>query len=571
MIEKIKIENNNFNKEIILKSYIEKYSDDLKKKYLDLVYNFSNIQIKNKKLKNQFNVYKNHNLWEMSLIHEKNTLKSKSIYSVIKFIACYDLIKKYKKKRISFYLEDQILINSLKELSEQKNLLINFKISKKIYFSQFSILSSIFRILKFIIKNCFFVKSKNFENLNSEIMILSYFAHYKIKKNNFIFSAWDGIEKVIDKNKLSWLQIFIESNKFRSINSVSKNEKLDQNKLNFIENYLSVKILIKVIFCYLKLFVKNFFLLKKIKAEKKNLLKFLIKIQENDILESFIGFNMFQNLIWIFLFENILSNISKKKLGFYLFENQNWEKAFINAWKNNNHGKIIGYTPTTINYWHLNYFHSKKELNSNQKKIIPDIILSNSNYNTNQLKKFNLYKIKVKEVEALRYNKLFKLNYDNFKIKNSNKVIFLGDYLDDVNDDFLKFFFKNKFKNKLKLYVKPHPSSLFFFKDKIKKKYNFKIIKYPLKKIATKFYKIISSNSTSAGIEYLMSGRPIFIFDNKKYFDLSPFKNSNLTYLTDINQIINFNKKKYLNHKYKDFYFINNGLRKWKKLIKEIN
>ena len=109
MIEKIKIENNNFDKEITLKSYIEKNSNDLKKKYLDLVYNFSNIQIKNKKLKNQFNVYKNHNLWEMSLIHEKNTLKSKSIYSVIKFIACYDLIKKYKKKRISFYIEKKVV------------------------------------------------------------------------------------------------------------------------------------------------------------------------------------------------------------------------------------------------------------------------------------------------------------------------------------------------------------------------------------------------------------------------------------------------------------------------------
>ena len=81
--------------------------------------------------------------------------------------------------------------------------------------------------------------SKKFENLNSEIMILSYFAHYEIKKNDFIFSAWDGIEKIIDKKKLSWLQIFIKNNQFSSINDIYKSEKLHQNsKLNFIENFL---------------------------------------------------------------------------------------------------------------------------------------------------------------------------------------------------------------------------------------------------------------------------------------------------------------------------------------------
>ena len=134
----------------------------------------------------------------------------------------------------------------------------------------------------------------------------------------------------------------------------------------------------------------------------------------------------------------------------------------------------------------------------------------------------------------------------------------------------MKLFFNNKVKNSIKLYIKPHPSSLFFFQDEIKKKYKFKILKSSLQKIVKNFNKIISSNSTSAGIEYLMSGRQVFIFDNNKYFDLSPFKNSNLSYLTDINQIINFKKKKFLINKYKDFYFINNSLKKWKKLIKEI-
>ena len=32
------------------------------------------------------------------------------------------------------------------------------------------------------------------------------------------------------------------------------------------------------------------------------------------------------------------------------------EKALITSWKKFKHGKLIGYSHTTINYWHLNYF-----------------------------------------------------------------------------------------------------------------------------------------------------------------------------------------------------------------------
>ena len=46
-------------------------------------------------------------------------------------------------------------------------------------------------------------------------------------------------------------------------------------------------------------------------------------------------------------------------------ENQPWEKAFLIAWRKNNHGNAIGYSHTTVNYWHLNYFKSKNYYNTN--------------------------------------------------------------------------------------------------------------------------------------------------------------------------------------------------------------
>ncbi len=255
----------------------------------------------------------------------------------------------------------------------------------------------------------------------------------------------------------------------------------------------------------------------------------------------------------------------------YIFENQNWEKAFVNAWKNNNHGKIIAYVPASINYWKLNFFHSKRELNSSNKFFKPDLILTNCRQSTKQMKKFNLYKTQIKEVEALRYNYLENIILGKKQLINNSKVLYIGDYLDYENHNFLKFFFSNTKIKLPKLYIKPHPASLFFFKGNIKNKYKYKVINYSFNKIINQFDKIISSNSTSAGLEYLIMKKSIMVFNNTNYLDLSPFKKSKVPYLKNIKQIINFKKNNFLFRKYKDFYITDNSLKKWKKIINEIN
>ena len=198
--EKITIKGKNFKKEIFLKKYIEQNSKKFKKIYLDLIYNFSNLKVNNKRIKEHYNILHNHNLWEMSLIQEKNTLKSKSIFSVIKFIACCDLIRKHKK--FFFYLNDELLLDALKLFSKKNNFLLNFnQITKKKKLFSFVLLSSIVNIFKYIIKNILLVPKKKFANLNKEFLILSYFAHYEKKGENIKFSMWNGIEKIINKKK----------------------------------------------------------------------------------------------------------------------------------------------------------------------------------------------------------------------------------------------------------------------------------------------------------------------------------------------------------------------------------
>jgi surface carbohydrate biosynthesis protein (TIGR04326 family) len=564
MIEKIYIKNNNFSQEIILKDYLERNAFTLKKKYLNLISKLSNFKIKKKKLEEYYIYKKNHSLWEMSLLKEKNPFKSPKIFTVIKFLACRKILFKNRNDQIEFCLYDPELQEAIKEL-KMKNVTFVNQIKKKQNFQNFLNFAKIF---KFLLQNKLIFKNQKLNYYkNKEVLILSYFAHYKEKNNNFYFSTWNGIEKIL--KKISWIQIFIKSEKYKNRKSLLEKKFENNEKLVFLYDFLNIKIIIIVIFNFFKYFIKYRFIYSRIKKTKDIDLRSLIKIQKIDFYESLFGFHLFLNLTWIHIFEYFLSKIEKKKIGLFTFENQNWEKAFITEWKNNNHGKLIAYVPTTINFWHLNYYNSASNLDKKNKKFSPDIIFSNSHYNSKELQKLNLYSVKIKEVEALRYNYL--RNY-KITIKNTpseNKVLFLGDYSDDINKSFLDFFkvYQEK-NNKIKLYIKPHPASVYFFREDTLKNYEYKLADFDVNNLAKKFIKIISSNSTSAGIEFLFLGKDIMIYDPKNFLDLSPFKNSKLFYLNNINQIDNFIPEKKRIKKFKNFFILNNNYSNWKKNIR---
>ena len=70
---------------------------------MDINYELTNTLINNKNL-NAYYSKKNHSIWEMSLIREKNPLKIPKIYTMIKYLACIEIINDFKKDQISFEL-----------------------------------------------------------------------------------------------------------------------------------------------------------------------------------------------------------------------------------------------------------------------------------------------------------------------------------------------------------------------------------------------------------------------------------------------------------------------------------
>ena len=153
----------------------------------------------------------------------------------------------------------------------------------------------------------------------------------------------------------------------------------DLDEKNFINNFIFFQYYKKVRVDFKKFKKKiSFFQIDEVFKINREF-EFFYLINKELFISSFSGHILLQNLLWIRVFDDLMSEMPKHSWGIFLYENQPWEKALITSWRKFNHGYLIGYSHTTINYWHLNYFNDPNyNLSEEFEKFNPDFIAVSS-------------------------------------------------------------------------------------------------------------------------------------------------------------------------------------------------
>ena len=552
----------NKNKKINIKDYIEKNSDYLKKEYLDFCANLENIKLNNNSLYSYYAAKNNHNFWEMSLIKEKSIIKSKKIYDVIVFLAIKKIIHDDKPDKIILYnftVIDEV-INFFKNCNVELTLAnhkYNRRFQIRIFLKKFFLFNNFFYLYVLINKLFSGVKKKSFKDTENNFVIFGYFAHYFFKKKKLIFNQFGDLGELLNKKfNLDYQYIFVPSKNNSTINSLPIFIKNHYSFLNANINFLDK---IFIIFNFFFYSFKFFYAKKKISLKLKNSDNCIFLILSEDYDSSFFGNVFLENLIWINIFENYLKKTKKKKYGIFLLENQAWEKAMITAWKNYGHGDIIGYTPTSVNYWHMYNFD-----NSNKNYSSPTKIFISSNEGYKLLKsQYDKKKIKIHKTESLWFNYLIEKKIT--PNKNNNLVLILGDYDPTNNYKVFDIVSNSNLSKKNRILFKAHPHDLTKYNldniDQTKESNDYFFDKASL---------IISSGSTAAILEYLYFGKKTFIYDNPFNFDMSPVKHLKYKFrfrtLEEFNNLLKISKKSVIK-KYNNYYFLNKNLQKWREFF----
>ncbi len=577
----------NDDKTLSLINYIENNSINIKKKYVSFINNFCKYKLNKKTLFQSLTYKKNYNLWPMTQFSEKSDYKSKQIINSLKMISLHEILKKRSVNTIVYYGSNKKTLNALSIYCENEKIKLsyklldqkfNFKISlNNLYSCLPNILQSLVWIVNFLIKNIRLKKKNvsNIKNFNNSFFIFSNFVHLNmnnIRAGNFFSYQWGNLNKLLAKKKITsiWFHHFIKSPDFLSskngsdsLNKINSKSKFEQHFL--ISEFVDFKIIFKSLKNYLIFYFKSYFILSKINNLKfKNPIeKIIIKLQQDDITTSLCGSLLLQNIIYIEVFNEILTKISKENSLMYLMEGQPWEQALLQNWKIHQGGKSFGYPHTSVNFWHLNYFENFSSIK--KSKSFPEYFLISGDLAANNLLQFNLNKNKIIPVENLRYsfqNKFFKIK----KSKNKNKVIILGDYEDITTSRLIKVFKKNSSN----LYFKPYPAKHFEL-GYIKQK-GFKIIAKPLDEIMNLFETFIVSRSTAASLECYMNDKKVLVFLESEFLNTSPMFGTNTVQYIDKNSIVNFKKLKFLKNKNsRNLLYLDNNLKRWNILLKKLN
>ncbi len=543
-------------------SFIEKNDEYYKEKYLNFIRYLKKSYFLSKPLINNYYIYNNFSLWEMSLFEEKSIYKTPGINELIKILALKDIVKKNKIKKIILYSGNKKLASNISSLIEEveiKNHNLKNNETKKNSFLRNNFLFFLYFLFNFFLKR-FKINDYSKKLKKNSILIFDYFTYFEKQnalKGKFVSSYWDKFLHLAKKNKinLNFLHITLDEKNFflnKKIDIIRSLNSSNNISHNILDAYIDFNILMNVFFIFLKNYLK--YILFRI-MYKKNI------IFKNDILhkmfvDSFVGVWSIKNLFFFFLFKKFIKNYCKEnKVTVYLNEFQGWEKSMIFSSRKFSKSLIYGLQFNPVRNWDLRF---KPDIDEKNKNLFPDQIIGFYKSTKDQLSK-NLSlskKIKILICENLKTLSI------NTKLKKNNKILLVGDHDDTSTISLLKIINNlNKDKKKYEFEYKPHPIS----KIKLSDFKNLSTIKvYENNNCFKKRYlAYIVSNKTSLGLELSEKKLKTGIILDKDTLNLSPVKKNYRFFISNEFELKNFiNSKNHYNSCKKKFKKIS-----WKEIM----
>jgi len=577
---------------------VENKSEYLKNKYLTWLHNLGNSTINGQRLVEHMSLRDDFSMWWMSLLNEKNLLKSPQIYNIFRLMALEFIVAREGVKKIVVTIADASIQDVIETWCRNANLEYeldcNSSLSgKKGMKTFFSSLPHVLQAVVYFFYYSIFrwparrsLNNSSYYEGDKTACFISYLDNFDVDavdKGGFYSRYWTALHSLLEREGIhsNWLHLFVNGdtaeNPKKSAELINEcNSKREKNQRHAIlDGRLNLTILLGVIKDYLSLLliswrIRNIKHLFKPSDSEISYWHFLKK----DWRSSLYGKTAIENCFFLNLFEAEMKYMPRQKLGFYLQENQAWERSLIYAWRKAGHGKLIGVPHTTIRTWDLRYYFLPIEYQNNLTFTLPmpDKVALNGMAAVRAFCKAGFPEEMMLKVEALRYLYLAKqpISAKKRTRQPSDKimVLILGDYSKKVTDKQMKFLADaaHNLADNIVLTLKPHPNCLCVEDDWPDLK--LKITNRPLDEIVGMYDIAITSNRTSSALDAYFSGVLVLTILEPNGFNMSPLRDQSGVYfvnspeeLTEALQMAFQNTTSQQSNN--DFFFLDAELPRW--------
>ena len=580
---------------------IEKNSEALKARYLEWVYDIGTFQVNGKNLIDKLKIRDNFSFWWMTLISEKcNYSASPQITEAIKLMAFDMMMSDRKIDCLEFSSTDIALGKCLKIWCDKRGIRFTMNIHS-LSKPKLSFMARAYAIMpdtiRAISQLCLYMFKRwplrgvglnEWKKTNGNITFFSYLFNLSpsfAEKGEFESGFWTALPEKLKEQDITtnWLHIFCEDTSHPKPRDAARiinqfNEKGSTSQIHVcLDSFLGFKLFFKTLVDWLRVVYLSRNLEKYVKnAMSKDI--DLWPLYQNEWRASLFGANSIINLLTLNLLEVATKTLPSQKAGVYLYEQQPWELALIYAWKNTNHGQIIGAQHSTMLYWDMRYYHDPRTYYQIGKNCLPmpDLVATNGPEIMKNSILSGYPEDRLIEVEALRYLYLQDLvstdvRDDNLK-RRSLCLLIVGDYLFSNTDFQLKLLSNaiSLIPKRLKIILKPHPN--LDVNPSEYPKINMTVTKEPLLKILPSCDVVYASSVTSAAVDAYCAGKPVITSLNSNTLNLSPLRGRENTFFvsTPKQMVESFKIISRSNFTLKDkqeFFTLDKDLPRWKKLI----
>jgi surface carbohydrate biosynthesis protein (TIGR04326 family) len=589
--------------------YVEHHAERLRKKYLAFIHDLGEYRIAGKRVVDHMNLGDGFSMWWMTTLAEKSPLKSPRIYDCLRLLAIEEILVAKHTSDLTLVSCDTTLADAVRQLC--KNLQIQFCWRSKGDSERKSLLRRFHDAFPYAVRGLLSLRhiAKRWSLRGLEkpqwfagkdaVFICSYFIHLdpvRLAQGEFRSRQWEALPKSLQDagKRINWIQLFLFSNAVPDVatglNLLRRFNKDVRNQGGhaFLESYLTLGLVGRVLRTWLWLNVVSWRLRSIQSACNPNQSAvWLWPVLRNDWKSSITGPVAISNCLWIALFDAALADMPRQKIGLYLCENQSWERALLRAWRRHGHGEIIAVQHATVPFWHLYYFDDPRNFNEGRECMLPlpDRFALNGMASVRAFVSDGYPSERLVEVEALRYLGLYGMNTARSRNGDGHAVperpaaerrqvcvVILGDLMPASTHHLLRLVEEaaQLLPYEFKWTFKPHPGLAVNLAD------------YPgiaagetneaLGAMLSGYDVAIAANNTSASVDAYLAGLHVIIGLDGKSLNLSPFCGLQAARFVTTGEELaealeEVRHKSAPDHDREDFFFMDPGLPRWKRLL----
>jgi surface carbohydrate biosynthesis protein (TIGR04326 family) len=577
--------------------YLEEHADRIREKFLAFVHALGEHRIGGKRVVEHLDPGDGFSLWWMTLVAEKNPLKSQRMYDCLRLIALEEILAERECAELVLVSSSKPLSQALRDLCRSRSIAFRWQrcrspvrdsAARRLYGALPAAVQGLLSLRHMATRiRLRALKRAGWFSDPAAVFFCSYFIHLDPALGalgRFHSRQWGSLPSRLHEGRVrtNWLQLFLLSAAVPDVGTglrwaqAFNRDPIHEGRHVFLESFLSWRVLRDTLtrWCWLNRVRWRLSGIASAFRLKDGGLSLWPMLREQ-WLSSLTGAAGMGNCLHLALFDAALAGSPHQRTGLYLFEGQPWEVALLRAWRRHGHGRIIGVQHATTPFWYLPHA-VDCGTRGGVGAPLPDCLAVNGAVARSAFAATGYPPERLADVEALRYLDLARLAEraaaGAARTGSARRVLVLGEIAPQSMQHLLSMLDEAfpKLPPAFSFAFKPHPSHSVNLGDY--PRLQFRETNRALHELLGDFDVAIAGNSTSAAVDAYAAGLPVIVGLDGASLNLSPLRgHAGVYFVTTGKELIEALRCTSLRAATdvcrEGLFFLDPALRRWRRLL----